>query len=171
MGIILINGQNRIEIKLETSKGNPIDNYQIFEISQFERNQFCDYSKDKFISAKFRTSPSPQYNCHGMSFASRRTNIDKSTEIRKILLDDGYEKISQKQTLEGDLALYVTSENGDIAHSATITNVEHADNNISRIIVVSKWGKFREVIHNLNDSPYQNCTIEFYRLSHKEYEI
>ena len=171
MGIILLNGRARKEIKLETSKGNPIDNYQIFEISQFEKSQFGDFSVYNYPFAKYRTSPSPIYNCHGMSFASRRTNIDKSTEIRKILLDDGYEKIDQKQTLEGDLVLYISPENGDIEHSATIIKAEHTVNNISTIFVVSKWGKFKEVIHSLYDSPYKNCIFEFHRLTHKEYEV
>lgn len=171
MGIFLIGGQqNKKDIKLETSKGNAIDNYQIFELSQFEKNQFSDYSTKNYPTMQIRNSPSPIYNCHGMSFASRRTNIDKSTEIRKILADDGYEKIEQKQTLPGDLVLYVTPENSDIAHSGTLTSCEHPENSLSIIKVISKWGKFKEIIHNLNDCPYKNCRIEFYRLTHKIYE-
>lgn len=34
-------------------------------------------------------NPSRKYNCHGLSFASRRTWIDNSQEIVKILVDDG----------------------------------------------------------------------------------
>ena len=170
MAIILINGQDRRSINLETSKGTKIDNYQIFEISQFEKNQFVDYSKTNYPFATFRNSPSPIYNCHGMSFASRRTNIDRSIDIRKILNDDLYKKIDLKSTLPGDVVLYINQEDGDIVHSGFVVNCEHSDNNISRIMVVSKWGKFREVVHHLNDCPYKAFEKEFYRISHEEYE-
>jgi hypothetical protein len=170
MAIILLNGQDRRSITLETSKGTKIDNYQIFEISQFEKNQFADYSKQNYPFAIFRNSPSPIYNCHGMSFACRRTNIDRSTDIRVILSDDQYQKIDIKATLPGDFVLYINSNDGDIAHSGTIVSCEHPENNISRIIVVSKWGKFREVVHDLNDCPYKGLEKEFYRITHTEYE-
>lgn len=170
MSILLINGQDRRSIVLETSKGTKIDNYQIFEISQFEKNQFARYSKNNYPLAVFRNSPSPVYNCHGMSFASRRTNIDRSNDIRKILEDDQYHKIEKKYTIPGDLVLYISLEDGDIVHSATIVSAEHAVNNISRLVVVSKWGKFREVMHDLNNCPYKDFEKEFYRITHKEYE-
>jgi hypothetical protein len=169
MNLILKNCQVKKEIRIETSKGNPIDNYQIFELSQFEINQFSNYSKEKYPLVTQRNSPSPIYNCHGMSFASRRTNIDSSTEIRNILSDDSYEKINEKVTLAGDLVLYITPDTGDIAHSGTIISTVHDANNISTIFVVSKWGKYKEVIHNINDCPYSNCYKEFYRLTHSNY--
>ena len=169
MGILLTQGQTRNEIRLDTLKGNKIDNYQIFELSQVEKNQFKDYSKENYPFAKHRNNPSPIYNCHGMSFASRRTNIDRATEIRMIINDDGYDKINIKETLPGDIVLYVKKDDGDIIHSGFLVNCEHPEGNISNIWVVSKWGKFKEVIHHLFDCPYKNCEAEFYRLTHKEY--
>lgn len=170
MAIVLSGGQVRKSINLETSKGTKIDNYQILELSQFEKNQFVDYSKANFPFAVFRSSPSPVYNCHGMSFACRRTNVDRSVDIRNILNDDQYHKITLKSTLPGDLVLYINLEDGDIVHSGTIVGCKHEEGNISQISVVSKWGKFREVVHDLNDCPYKQFGKEFYRINHNEYE-
>lgn len=169
--MIILEGQTKKSINLETSKGNKIDNYQIFELSAFEKNQFTHYSKEKYPFVIFRNSPSPIYNCHGMSFASRRTNIDKSTDLKKILEDDGYIEIEKQKVLAGDIVLYITPEDGDISHSGIVVkiDVEHTDNYI--IFVVSKWGKYKEVIHTLYDCPYTNCLIKFYRITHEEYEI
>ena len=103
-----------------------------------------------------------------MSFACRRTNIDNATEIRKILVDDGYHRITNtSDVLPGDLLLYVT-QTGDISHSGTIVGTDYPTNDLPRITVVSKWGKFREVIHLHTDCPYtgSNIRFEFYRLNH-----
>src|SRR5262245_35364311 len=37
--------------------------------------------------------PCRTFNCHGLTFASRRTWIDKSGEVQKILDDDGYVEV------------------------------------------------------------------------------
>ncbi len=64
-------------------QGNHIENYQVFQLSQFEINQFQDYTPAKYPNIILRNNPSPIYNCHVVSFASKRTNIDKSLEIKE----------------------------------------------------------------------------------------
>lgn len=170
MDFLLTSPISCTKISTHTRLNNEIDNYQVTEFSLFEKNQFKEYTFGNYLGVKFKTAPSPIYNCHGMSFACRRTNIDKSTEIRKIITEDGYIEMALKDTLPGDIVLYINSQDGDIIHSATVTNVIVVENNIPTIFVVSKWGKYREAVHNLYTSPYKNCIFEFYRLSHTEYE-
>jgi len=159
-------------ITLVTAAGNPIDNYRIFSLSQFERNQFNDYNQSKYLLTTFRCNPSPEYNCHGMSFASRRTNIDKATVIRTILADDKYKRIDNiKETLIGDIVLYVSVSDGDIMHSGTLVLCEHSDADLSNIRVLSKWGKYKEAIHPLRETGYKDYKLEFYRLTHEHYEL
>ena len=38
-------------------------------------------------------SPTRKYNCHGLTFASRRTWIDETPEVKKVLLDDEYVEV------------------------------------------------------------------------------
>lgn len=153
-------------IHLETSKGNMIDNYQVTELSAFEQNMGKDYEKYEFATP--RSSMSPMYNCHGMTFASRRTCIDKSEEIRKILKDDGYKDVTQKPILSGDIVLYLDSDS-EIVHSATVVSIDNSTS-IPTIRVMSKWGKWREYIHDLHICPYTNTRKEFWRLTHEQYE-
>jgi len=162
------------KIELVTAKGRAIDNYQVFEFSAYERNKFKDYTSVRFPNTIFKCSPSPEYNCHGMSFASRRTNIDKSNDIRIILNDDCYEKIDEKQTMIGDIVLYVSEGDGDIMHSGTIVFAEHKSGDLSHIKVISKWGKYREAIHPVNETDYNKLSsyrLEYYRLTHTHYEV
>lgn len=171
MTLILSETNDNKSIDLVTSKGRKISNYQVFELSFFERNQFKDFTKEKFPFVKFRSSPSPEYNCHGMSFASKRTNVDRSSDLRLILEDDGYVSIQIKDTLPGDVVLYVSPVDGDIMHSGTLVECKHPPHDLSSILVISKWGKYREAIHYLHDTGYKDYQTEFYRLSHEKYEI
>lgn len=153
-------------IHLETSKRSIIDNYQVLELSLLEHHLGKEY--EEYAFAVPRSSMSPLYNCHGMTFASRRTCIDNSVEIRKILQDDGYKQIIQKDILSGDIVLYIDSDN-EIVHSATIVNVDKT-NALPTIRVVSKWGKWKEYIHDLHNCPYPDTKKEFWRLTHEQYE-
>ena len=170
MSIILSEGEEKSSINLETSEGNEINNYQVFSLSAFERNSFKDYSKENYPTVKFRNSPSPIYNCHGMSFASKRTNIDKAQEIKKILEEDNYKQVDQKSTLPGDIVLYIDPDDGDIVHSGTVTSCIDDDKDLQYILVVSKWGKFKEVVHNLYQTPYKECIHKFFRVDYEEFQ-
>lgn len=148
-------------IALQTRKGTDIPNSQILEISQFEIRQYTDIERD-YRYAVFRTSPSPIYNCHGLTFASRRTGIYEIEALHRIINDDGYKKIKTEDVLPGDIIIYY-GENGDIEHSGVV--LSKPDKLLKIPLVVSKWGKYREVIHMANNCPYNFGSIEYYRVT------
>lgn len=135
-------------IKLETSKRTGIPNHQDKEISHFHLNWSKQIGK-KHPNAKQRTEPSAVYNCHGMTFASRRTRIEKSTAIQTILQDDVYKEITMKDVLPGDIVIYY-SDAGDPSHSGIVVE---ANMNLIVPIICSKWGNAGEFIHGLLDCP------------------
>jgi len=91
-------------IRLETSKGNGIENYQSKEVVALQLNWRKRILK-KHPMARFRRGPSALYNCHGMIFAAHRTRIEKSSAIQLILEDDSYDEIEMKEVLPGDIVI------------------------------------------------------------------
>ncbi len=146
-------------IRLETSLCRGIDNSQENEISTFHLNWSKEIPK-LFPKAEKRTEPSPIYNCHGLTFACRRTKIVKSNSLQFILTDDRYSEIGIKDALPGDIIIYY-SEEGDPNHSGIIVSNE-PPLYIPRIC--SKWGSAGEYIHNLTHCPKQyGPNYKFYR--------
>lgn len=146
-----------IVIRLETSQRRGIDNGQDSKISCFERNWAKDWMK-MFPRIKKRTEPSPVYNCHGMTFASRRTKICKSSSINDILQDDKYEEIASNDVLPGDIVIYY-SDLGDPNHSGLVV-----ENGGLMPLICSKWGNGGEFLHYLSDCPRLYGPIhKFYR--------
>lgn len=137
-----------MSIRLETSARTGIDNHQETELSAFHLNWSRDIGR-QHPAAKPRTAPSAKYNCHGLTFASRRTSIEKSAGIRAILSDDTYEEVALKDVLPGDIVIY-RSETGDLNHSGVVVE---CGNHLVVPIVCSKWGSAGEFVHGLNDRP------------------
>jgi len=104
-------------------------------------------------------APSRKYNCHGLSFASRRTWIDRTSEIRKIISDDEYQEIHFDDILPGDIAIY-WSKQGDAEHSGIVVEV----NSFKVPIVLSKWGPCHEVVHHVARCPYDIHKVSYYRI-------
>ncbi len=145
-------------IRLETSKRNGIDNTQSFDISAFERNWSAEIPK-KYPKAKQRTEMSALYNCHGLTFASRRTRITEHRSIERILTDDNWDQIGLKEILPGDVVIYY-SEEGDRNHSGIILEC----NELGIPTICSKWGNAGEYIHLLTDHPpFYGPNKRFYR--------
>jgi hypothetical protein len=115
----------------------------------------------KFPRAIMRSENTDQYNCHGLVFASRRTNIDDPNEVKKILDKDKYMEIEPHNVLPGDIIIYYT-EDGDAEHSGIVISKPDPDFNIPKII--SKWGQLEEYIHMANDCKYDFSNIKYYRL-------
>lgn len=150
-------------LNLHTCERNDIDNEQFRVISSFEANQFGDFETN-YNLAKFKGQPSSTYNCHGLTFASKRTGIYSDDEIEKILKDDSYIEVkNEKEVLPGDVIIYY--ENNKITHSGIVIDVR-LDNLLVSITVLSKWAKFKEVIHNANYSPYSTGAKRYWRISH-----
>ena len=131
-------------IRLETSKRRGIDNHQDRQISTFEENWARDLPK-QYPLAKPRTGMSAEYNCHGLTFASRRTHIIDWGELLKIIDDDNYEEIPLDEVKAGDIVIYL--RDGDANHSGIIVDYTH---NVTLLpMVCSKWGIGGEFIHAL----------------------
>jgi hypothetical protein len=144
-----IKGMSKLEmIRVETSKRTGIDNYQGNELSAFDRNWARDLKK-KYPNATPRTVASPVYNCHGLTFASRRSRILKWAELQKILDDDRYDVVQIANLKPGDIVIYF-DETGDANHSGFV--VEY-DPPLLLPIICSKWGTAGEFVHALNHCP------------------
>ena len=157
-------------ITVQTRKGSNIEN------AQTNGSLPCTYLADatklktKHALATFRTGPCGYYNCHGLTFASRRTRIWDPKEIKKIITEDGYVKINEAEVFPGDIIIYYTT--GDPQHSGVVLNVKQERNSIMDILILSKWGHGHEVIHNKNDCPYWGLAdlVEFYRIKSFHHE-
>lgn len=123
------------------------------------RQQADDYKRKYRREFHRNTDPTSTYNCHGLTFAARRTQIFDPAEILKILAEDGYNLISRSALEPGDIAIYRNPTNGDIEHSGIV--VERTDYGAR---ILSKWGSCHEVVHSVAESPYDASAVEYYRL-------
>lgn len=91
------------------------------------------------------------YNCMGMVFAARRTWIDPE-EIRLILEDDDYRRVSDaSELMPGDVVVYRTDD-GSVSHVGVISEVQIDIREASRrIVVLSQWGREGEYFHGVDD--------------------
>ena len=150
------------DIALQTRKRWNIPNGQVTEISILELNNAKLLLRRYSTSIlDYRTDPTPIYNCHGLTFASRRTGIYEVSAIHKILDDDEYKRVEIEAVLPGDAILYF-DEDGDIEHSGIVVSRPQATLKVPQ--VVSKWGKFQEVIHWASQCPYNYSTAKYYRI-------
>lgn len=111
-----------------------------------------------------------RYNCHGMTFANRRTAIYEDVEVNRIHADDGYRVIpAAKMPVPGDVAVY-RNETVGILHSAVVVKppmplVEGGAAVSETALLLSKWGdSFGEDFHLANDyhSSGMPYTLEFW---------
>jgi hypothetical protein len=148
------------ELKLDSRLQNQIANATILDPILAGQELESDALKKQYLTAIHRpTGCSNRYNCHGLSFASRRTRIWDSAEIAKILREDDYVKIPLTQVLPGDIAIYL--QEGDVAHSGIVVEVPAGPIRIPKIL--GKWGFSHEVVHSVYDSPY-GTNVEYYRI-------
>ncbi|MDP4078757.1 hypothetical protein [Acidovorax sp. A1169] len=145
----------------QTSNRWEIPNTQHFDAVGNE-----DSLENLFISkfnAEIRTKATGRYNCHGLTFASRRTCIDDSSSVARILEHDKYKEVILSTVLPGDVILYVDND-GIISHSGIVTEVTDTLPRCQKI--VSKWGvNGAEFIHWAHSSPY-GTNYKFYRMDH-----
>ena len=165
-GQLILNTTNNqsisIIVQTRKGKGSEIRNAQtINNLSMFDLSCADNYKRMHNFATP-RTGPCGYYNCHGLTFASRRTRITESDDIMRILMEDNYKEIKKQDVKPGDIAIYFNE--GDPRHSGIVVSVP-IDNNYAQICVVSKWGNGHEYFHALNDCPYVPCdSINFYRV-------
>jgi hypothetical protein len=156
------------KIELRTRADNPIENTQVWEHSKFEWHLLGELL-DRFNRAERVSEACPVYNCHGLTFGSRRTQV--SPPIFSILEDDGFDKVlSEKDVRPGDIVVY-SNVRGEVTHSGFVVwrkAVELVEGSQSVIPMVwSKWGKGYEMIHAVGECPYfeeDGDVVTYYRL-------
>lgn len=153
----------RASIRLDTRLGSPIaNNLDRTACSPGIIAQCGEYAR-KYPSARRRpTEPTAVYNCHGMTFGSRRTGISNPATVRKILAEDDYVSVESANVCVGDVVAYL--EDGDISHSGVVVELRQSALGLKAIWVMSKWGDLPEYIHELRHCPYPAQSIEFWRI-------
>ncbi len=110
--------------------------------------------------------PTGRYNCHGLVFGSRRTNIghvDIPVDIDKLLRIDCFGPIPFPPQ-PGDIVVY-RRPNGEIDHTGFVSRVEKLSNE-SLVFVWSKWGAYEECEHReVLCQYYEDCEIEYWRFT------
>jgi len=107
------------------------------------------------------TKASRKYNCHGLTFASRRTWIQYPSEIAKIILEDDYRVVADQEVLPGDVVVYY--KDGDAEHSGTVVRVDRIMG-LPCPMILSKWGGCHEVIHPVGRCPFDSQNVIYYRI-------
>jgi hypothetical protein len=151
------------ELALDSAlKDHHISNEQGIEVSAQDLGQQQDFDRDYGEVIKRRGAPTPRYNCHGLTFASRRTGVYEDVVVHQILREDGYQEIPPALVLPGDVIVYF-GEGGDIEHSGVVLT-SPMDSALQIPTVCSKWGKYRELIHPANRCPYTFATAKYFRM-------
>lgn len=152
-------------IKLQMADGTDIPNSveEDSEDGQIELNRRTH--KSVIDLATPLGPPSGRYNCHGLVFASRRTNIpppgdDDDKIVSRILRTDGYKRITSDPQV-GDIAVYRDDDN-KIEHTGIVCRVLYVGN-APVVWVWSMWGGLGEFEHKSHQTPYRS-TPEYWRL-------
>jgi hypothetical protein len=103
-------------IELRTRTNAVIENFQVWEHSRMEWDQLGEPLK-RFNRAERVSEACPVYNCHGLTFASRRTTVGQT--IIPILEDDGFDQVPEKEARPGDIVIY-SSARGEVIHSGFV---------------------------------------------------
>jgi hypothetical protein len=123
-----------------------------------------DHVRLSVASADRLQPPTGRYNCHGLVFASRRTNIPAAGDdinIAHLLRADGYERVVGLPR-PGDVAAYVDPR-GDIEHTGFVSTVEHVGST-PVIHVWSAWGVLGEFRHRVDQTPYSR-NVQYWRIA------
>jgi hypothetical protein len=150
----------RDELRVDTRQKNHIRNY-------LDRSRpiagvllkLADLKRKYYTAVHRPTSPCSTYNCHGLTFAARRTQITQSAVVQQILTEDEYQEISDNQILAGDIVIYYDRLTNDAEHSGVVIEVDQFGPKI-----LSKWGDMHEVIHRLSECEYDGGVTRFYRM-------
>jgi hypothetical protein len=136
-------------IKTETAKSWDIPNRQHMDLVGNEESLSRRFQA--LHGAELRTRATGRYNCHGLTFASRRTCIEDAAVIEKILEDDNYVPVAPEQVRPGDVVIYY--DDGVISHSGIVVEVLPESKRWPK--VVSKWGpNGAEFLHWVHRSEY-----------------
>jgi hypothetical protein len=148
----------REALALQTRKKSDIQN-EINRTSLDDLKAASDRFKADYPNAEHRpTQPCSTYNCHGLTFGSRRTWIWEPSEIAKILSEDDYVSVPIADVRAGDIIVY-TEPTGEPIHSGLVLSMTESGPKI-----LSKWGNCHEVIHLPSDCPFRKASRAYYRI-------
>lgn len=110
------------------------------------------------------TGPSGDYNCFGLVFASRRTNLNTPgapADIDLVLRRDGYTRVDTPQV--GDVAVYRANDGAETEHVGFAAACESVGT-VPVVKVWSMWGGLGEFVHTATQTPYSDTNLEWWRL-------
>lgn len=155
----------RYRINLATRLNVDIDNEINWEPVTLRDIRLFEDARRRHPNAVPRnTKVTYTYNCHGLTFASRRTQVSVSNEVAQVLAMDDYLPVRLTDVAVGDIVIYRAQETGEIEHSGIVVDPGRGGNLIQIPLILSKWGSGKEMIHKSNDCPYVPATIEYYRI-------
>jgi len=173
MSGIILNAEGRLpptSLPLRTRSNREIENCQLWHLSRFEWGQLED--PKAFPGARRVNDACPVYNCHGLTFGSRRTSVYSSPLF--ILNEDGFQEVAERNAQVGDIVVYFDSQ-GLESHTGIVIGEEYlsfdGESSTKRgklPLIWSKWGKGFEVVHLLGNCPYDASTAKFFRLTWRE---
>ena len=148
-------------LDLTTKRGNRIPNMQRRTRPPISMATARDIVLNSHPSAEMRSLRS-EYNCVGMVFASRRTDIDPEY-VEMILRDDGFRRVEEGDLQIGDVVIYRT-EDQQISHVGLIAKITLTLARGHReITVLSQWGADGEYFHGIDDvNPNLGRPTEFW---------
>jgi len=116
----------------------------------------------KHPMAELRRPPTGQYNCHGLTFATRRTSITDVQAVKTILEEDGYRRIRPTESCPGDIVLYY--DQGEVSHTGVIARIVREADLVGgqAVWVISKWAYAGEYIHPAKQGPYSHHEMTFW---------
>lgn len=152
--------KRNVRLALQTRKQADIENEIINDPPDAGLLLQCADLKKLFPQEIHRpVRPGQTYNCHGLTFAARRTRVWRPAEIVKILEHDGYQRIDRKDVLPGDIAVYYAG--GDAEHSGVVISTEKPPA-LPRIL--SKIGNCHEMVHFAQMCSYDATDIRYFRI-------
>lgn len=156
------------DIDLVTRERNFIKNRQARDkLTQLDRKE-VQRLENRFRGAIARRSgPTAMYNCHGLTFACRRTRIYTNDALKLILKDDTYEEVPPDKVMAGDVILYFSEEGDDIEHSGIVVEGSNGGALVAPV-VVSKWGSGPKYVHRANMCAYNISNAKYFRIMHKD---
>lgn len=150
-----------VELALETRLRTKVSNWIDRSSAHHGALQQVEDYKKKFRNGQHRpVGPCSTFNCHGLTFGARRTWIDGSEQIERILIEDDYKKIEMREVAPGDIAIY--RKDGLIEHSGIVVEKDNSPLALPKIL--SKWANLHEVVHFPLDSPYNDMEVTYYRV-------
>lgn len=156
-------------ISLQTRGKSDLTNEVNLEpLDDGQRAEAEAYAK-KFPNAIPRpVRPGNTFNCHGLTFASRRTQLWKNAEVMSILKEDQYEEVKLSDVMAGDIVAYYSDESKEFEHTGIVIDSDgqqaKANGTIRNPLVLSKWGCATEFIHRVGYHPYAGLVPRYFRV-------